>query len=61
MIWFWIFLIAFLAFIWMIPGQILGGFILFVLCVWGITSGPWWVVIPCVLLLIGLAINIFGD
>lgn len=61
MIWFWGFLIAFLIFIWAIPTQILGGFILFILCLWGITSGPWWVMIICFLLLIGLAMNIFGD
>ena len=44
-----------------IPTEILGGIILFALCVWGIASGPFWVVIPCVLLLIGLTANIFGD
>ena len=44
----------------MIPNPILGGIVLFGLCVWGIASGPFWVVIPCVLLLIGLIMNIFG-
>ena len=61
MIWFFGILFAFVAFIWMIPSQILGGFILFVLCVMGIASGVWYFVIPSVLLLIGLMINIFGD
>ena len=53
--------IAFTIAILAIPTEILGGIVLFALCVWGITSGPWWVVIPCVLLLIGLAANIFGE
>ena len=61
MIWFFGILFALIGFILWIPSQILGGIILFVLCVWGIASGPFWVVIPCVLLLIGLAMNVFGD
>ena len=44
-----------------IPGEILGGIILFVLCVMGITSGVWFFVIPSVLLLIGQMVLIFGE
>ena len=61
MIWFFGILFALMALIMMIPNAILGGIILFVLCVWGVFAGPWWVVIICVLLLIGLMINIFGE
>lgn len=51
---------GFCAFLMLMPKEILGGIILFCLCVWGIASGPFWVVIPSVLLLIGLIMNIFG-
>lgn len=44
-----------------IPGNILGGIILFCLCLWGMAAGPWWIVITSVLFMIGLVINIFGD
>lgn len=57
---FWVFMV-FLGLLMMIPNAILGGIILFCLCVWGILAGPWPVMIICFLLLIGLAINIFGD
>ena len=43
------------------PNEILGGIILFVLCVMGIASGVWFLVIPSVLLLIGQMVNIFGE
>ncbi len=61
MIWFVGILAVLFGLLMMIPNAILGGIILFVLCVWGIASGPFWVVIPCVLLMIGLAINVFGE
>lgn len=61
MIWFFGILFALVGLIMMIPNAILGGIILFVLCVMGIASGVWYFVIPSVLLLIGLMINIFGD
>ena len=61
MIWFVGILAVLFGLLMMIPNAILGGIILFVLCVWGIASGPFWVVIPSVLLLIGLAINVFGE
>ena len=61
LIWILGILLGFCALIMMIPTQILGGIILFVLCVWGLLAGPWWVMIICFFLLIGLAMNIFGD
>jgi hypothetical protein len=44
-----------------IPGNILGGIILFCLCLWGMAAGPWYIVLTSVLFMIGLVINIFGD
>ena len=61
MVWvFAIFAILFVGFM-MIPNAILGGIILFGLCIWGLTSGPWWIVLISVLFLIGLIANIFGE
>jgi hypothetical protein len=39
----------------------LGGGILFILCVLGIFSGVWFIMIPSFLFMIGLLANIFGD
>ena len=55
------FLWVIVGLIMMIPNPILGGIVLFGLCVWGLMAGPWWVIIICLLLMIGLAINIFGE
>ena len=52
---------AMLAGLMMIPNAILGGFILFVLCILGVSSGVWFLVIPSVLLLIGQMALIFGE
>ena len=63
---FWVFvflgiILAICAAIIATPTDVLGGIILFVLCVLGICSGVWFFVIPSVLLMIGLMMNIFGD
>ncbi len=39
----------------------LGGGILFILCVFGIFSGVWFIMIPSFLFMIGMLANIFGD
>ena len=52
---------AMLAGLMMIPNAILGGIILFVLCIFGVSSGVWFLVIPSVLLLIGQMALIFGE
>ncbi len=39
----------------------LGGGILFILCVLGIFSGVWFLMIPGFLFMIGFLVNIFGD
>jgi len=39
----------------------LGGGILFILCVLGIFSGVWFIMIPSFLFMIGQLANIFGD
>ena len=61
MIWFVGILLLFVGAILAIPGNILGGIVLFGLCVWGLMAGPWWVMIISVLFLTGLAGIIFGD
>ena len=52
---------AMLAGLMMIPNAILGGIILFVLCIFVVSSGVWFLVIPSVLLLIGQMALIFGE
>ena len=61
MYWFLGIIFALLGLLMMIPNAILGGIVLFVLCVWGIVAGPWPVMLICIFLLFGIAINIFGD
>ena len=39
----------------------LGGGILFILCVFGIISGVWFIMIPSFLFMIGFLANTFGD
>ena len=46
---------AIIGIICMIPSPILGGIVLFSLCVWGLFAGPWWIIIISVLFLLGLA------
>jgi len=55
-----IFAILFVGFM-MIPNAILGGIILFGLCIWGLNSGSFILATISVFFLIGLFINIFGD
>ena len=61
MIWVWGILTLIVALIMAIPAPIMGGIILFTLCLWGMAAGPWWIVLTSVLFMIGLVINIFGD
>jgi len=63
---FWVFLffgivIAICIAIVATPTDTLGGIILFILCVLGIFSGVWFLMIPSILFGIGMMANIFGD
>jgi hypothetical protein len=54
-------LFLFVGTIMVIPAPILGGIMLFALCLWGMAAGPWWIVFTSVLFMIGLVSSIFGD